>query len=148
MRSHSATWTVTTPRKARSFFLLSLDASSIWTLITLESWTVLELIRCGGEDQDVVSTKQRKVGRNGDEQIKGFVPIRTQGLFDRRGHCGVHVIHAEVGDWIGQAEHVSFDETMCGNDCTGMFVSISQSLSADLEGSELAAVSKSTYRSI
>ena len=96
----------------------------------------------------MVSTKQGKVGRNGDEQVKGFVPIRTQGLFDRGGRCDMHVVHAEVGDWIGQAEHVPFDETMCGNDCTRMFVSISQALSADLDGSKLAGVSERTYQSI
>jgi len=136
------------PRKARSFFLPSLDASSIWTLIVLESLTVLEQMRCGGEDQDVVSAKRGMRGRNGDEQIKGFVPIRTQRLFDRRGHCGVHAVHTEVGDWIGQAEDIPFDESVRGNDCKVISVSILEPLSVVLDGRRRLVVSQSTYQSI
>jgi hypothetical protein len=88
-----------------------------------------------------VSAKQRMRGRNGDEQIKGFVPIRTQGLFDRRRRCDVHVVHTEVGDWIGQAEDVAFDESVGGNDCTVTSVSISQPLSVVLDGRERLVVS-------
>jgi len=122
------------PREARSFFLLSLDASSIWTLITLDSLTVLEQMRCGGEDQDEVNVKQGMRGRNGDKQIKGFVPIRGQRLFDRRRHCGVHAVHTEVGDWIGQAEDIPFDEFVRGNDCKVISVSILAPLSVVLDG--------------
>ena len=122
------------PREARSFFLLSLDASSIWTLITLDSLTVLEQMRCGGEDQDEVNVKQGMQGRNGDKQIKGFVPIRSQRLFDRRRHCGVHAVHTEVGDWIGQAEDIPFDEFVRGNDCKVISVSILAPLSVVLDG--------------
>jgi hypothetical protein len=111
------------PRKARSFFLLSLDASSTCTPITLESLTVLKQIRSRGQDQAVLSTKQRTGERNRDEQIKGFVPIWTEGLFDSCRRCDVHVVHTEVCDWIGQTEDVSFDESVRGNDCTVLMVS-------------------------
>lgn len=136
------------PRKARSFFLPSLDASSIWTLITLESLTVLEQMRCGGVDQDVVSTKQGMRGHSGDEQIKGFVPIRTQRLSDRGRGCDGQVVHTEVGDWIGEAEDVPLDESVRGNDCIAISVSIPQPLSVVVDGSERPAVSQSTYQSI
>jgi len=52
----------------------------------------------------------------GHEQIKGFVPIWTERLFDRCRRCDVHVVHTEVGDWIGQTEHVPFDESVRGDD--------------------------------
>lgn len=67
------------------------------------------------------------LGRDGDEQIKGLVPTWIQRLFHRGRRCDVHVVHAQVGDGIGQAEHVPFDETMRGNDCPRLFVSDSRS---------------------
>lgn len=67
--------------------------------------------------EDVVSTKQPTRGvMGGHEQIKGFVPIWTERLFDRCRRCDVHVVHTEVGDWIGQTEHVPFDESVRGDD--------------------------------
>lgn len=93
-------------------------------------------------------SKQGMRGRNGDEQIKGFVPIRTQGLSNRGRRCDVRVVHIEVGDWIGEAEDVPLDESVRGNDCIVVSVSISQPLSVVVDGSERPAVSQSTYQSI
>lgn len=143
------TLTLTVPRKARSFFLLSLDASWICTLISLDSLTVLEVNqrRWTGPDRSQHQAPG-SVGANENVQIKGFVPVWTEGLFDDCRRCNLHRIHKDEGNWIGKAEHVALDESVRGDDCTIMIGSKLEAVCAVVDGSRRPAASQETHQSI
>ena len=78
----------------------------------------------------------RSKGAKEDAQVKGFVPVRTKGLFDGCRRFDLHIVYTDVGDWIGEAEHVPLDEPVRGNDYTIIIISKSQVFCVVVDGSQ------------